>query len=154
MSQLPLYFFFFFWLYRRIKGQLISKRTNTTIMIPKVDLFSFVFWKNLKTSKRHFEIKCPLEIIVKSLLKFLVLKVCYFSPLWPCSSNWFYAFSLRRAIRGRDKSFQKLIGSRNVMELSHYRAQCPIQSKTVGIKYLPTSLILSATLASMKPKSL
>ena len=28
-----------------------------TNMIPQVDLFSFVFWKNLKTPKRHYEIK-------------------------------------------------------------------------------------------------
>jgi hypothetical protein len=50
------------------KGQLISKgifgilnsskkRTiNLTIMIPQVDLFPFVFWKNLKIPKIHFEI--------------------------------------------------------------------------------------------------
>ena len=29
-------------------------------MIPQVDLFSFVFWKNLKIPKRHFEINWPL----------------------------------------------------------------------------------------------
>ena len=52
-----------------IKGQLISKGLFDIInsskkrtkkfdltMIPQVDLFSFVFWKNLKTPKRHFEI--------------------------------------------------------------------------------------------------
>ena len=58
------------------KGQLISKclfglfnrskkRTkqfDLTTMIPQVDLFSFVFWKNLKTPKRHFEINWPLKI--------------------------------------------------------------------------------------------
>ena len=52
------------------KGQLISKglfgilnsskkrtkKFDLTTMIPQVDLFSFVFWKNLKTPKRHFEI--------------------------------------------------------------------------------------------------
>ena len=52
------------------KGQIISKanygilisskkRTNKfdfTTMIPHVDLFSFVFWRKLKTPKRHFEI--------------------------------------------------------------------------------------------------
>ena len=52
------------------KGQLISKgligilnsskkRTNkldSTTMVPQIDWFSFVFWKNLKTPKRHFEI--------------------------------------------------------------------------------------------------
>ena len=54
------------------KGQLISKglfsilnsskkRTkNLTTMIPQDDLLSFVFWKNLKTPKSHFEINLPL----------------------------------------------------------------------------------------------
>ena len=57
------------------KGQLISKRLfgipiysekrtkkyNLTTMISQVDLFSFLFWKNLKTPKRHFEINWPLN---------------------------------------------------------------------------------------------
>ena len=30
-------------------------------MIPQVDLFSFVFWKNLKTPKRHFKNNRPLN---------------------------------------------------------------------------------------------
>ena len=52
------------------KGQIISKanygilnsskkRTSKfdfTTMIPQVDLFSLVFWRKLKTPKRHFEI--------------------------------------------------------------------------------------------------
>ena len=36
-----------------------KKRTNEfdfTTMIPQVDLFTFVFWKKLKTLKGHFEI--------------------------------------------------------------------------------------------------
>ena len=36
-----------------------KKRTNKfnfTTMIPQVDLFSFGFWKKLKTPKRYFEI--------------------------------------------------------------------------------------------------
>ena len=36
-----------------------KKRTNKfyfTTMKPKVNLFSFIFWRKLKTSKRHFEI--------------------------------------------------------------------------------------------------
>ena len=40
-----------------------KKRTNEfyfTTMIPQVDLFSFVFWKKLKTPKRQFEINWPL----------------------------------------------------------------------------------------------
>ena len=58
------------------KGQLISKglfailnsskkrmkQFDLTTMIPQVDLFSFVFWKKLKTPKRHFEINWPLII--------------------------------------------------------------------------------------------
>ena len=31
-----------------------NERTNSTLLL--VDLFSFVFWKKVKTSKRHFEI--------------------------------------------------------------------------------------------------
>ena len=52
------------------KGQIISKanygilnsskkQTNKfdfTTMIPQVDLFSFVFWRKLKTPKSYFEI--------------------------------------------------------------------------------------------------
>ena len=30
--------------------------TYLATMIPQVDLFSFIFWKNLKTPKRNFEI--------------------------------------------------------------------------------------------------
>ena len=40
-----------------------KKRTNKfyfTAMKPQVDLFSFVFWRILKTPKRHFEINWPL----------------------------------------------------------------------------------------------
>ena len=33
-------------------------------MIPMVDLFSFVFWEKLKTTKRHFEINWPLRMYV------------------------------------------------------------------------------------------
>ena len=51
------------------KGQLISKglfgilnpknerkKSDLSTMIPQVDLFSFIFWRKLKTPKRHFEI--------------------------------------------------------------------------------------------------
>ena len=43
-----------------------KKRTNEfdfTIMIPQVDLFSFVFWKKSKTPKKHFEINWPLDVL-------------------------------------------------------------------------------------------
>ena len=42
-------------------------------MIPQVDLFSFVFWKNLKTPKRHFEINWPL---------------LYLDSLFSCNGWW------------------------------------------------------------------
>ena len=58
----------------RSKGHLISKglfgilnsskkwtkKFDLTNMIPQVDLFLFIFWKNLKTPKRHFKICWPL----------------------------------------------------------------------------------------------
>ena len=34
-----------------------------TTMKPQVDLFSFIFWRKLKTPKRHFEINWPLKVI-------------------------------------------------------------------------------------------
>ena len=53
------------------KGQLISKgilnsskKFDLTTMIHQVDLFWFVFWKNLKILKRHFEINWPLTELV------------------------------------------------------------------------------------------
>ena len=64
------------WISHYVTGQLISKglfgilnsskkgtkKFNLTTRIPQVDLFSFVFWKNLKTSKRHFVINSPVNI--------------------------------------------------------------------------------------------
>ena len=35
-----------------------NERTNSILLL--VDLFSFVFWKKVKTPKRHFEINWPL----------------------------------------------------------------------------------------------
>ena len=70
-----------------------KNRTNEfdfTTMILQVDLFSFVFWKKLKTPKRHFEINRPLE--KKKILFFkrpIQLKVVwsYDDLLW--FVNWF-----------------------------------------------------------------
>ena len=36
-----------------------NERTNSTLLL--VDLFSFVFWKKVKTPKRHFAINWPLH---------------------------------------------------------------------------------------------
>ena len=51
------------------KGQLISKRfLGSSISFKKrtkllCDMFSFVFWKKLKTPKRHFKINWPLDTL-------------------------------------------------------------------------------------------
>ena len=48
-----------------------KKRTNKfyfTTMKPQVDLFLFIFWRKLKTPKRHFEINWPLTSSRKILL--------------------------------------------------------------------------------------
>ena len=40
-----------------------KKQTNDfyfTTLKSQVDMFLFVFWRKLKTAKRHFEINCPL----------------------------------------------------------------------------------------------
>ena len=39
-----------------------SEKFDFTTMIPQVDLFSFVFWRKLKTPKIHFEINWPLPL--------------------------------------------------------------------------------------------
>ena len=41
--------------------QAVNSSEKRTTNIPQVDLFSFIFWKNLKTPKRHFEINWPLS---------------------------------------------------------------------------------------------
>jgi hypothetical protein len=79
------------------KGQLISKglfgilnsskkwtkKFDLTTMIPQVDLFSSVFWKNLKTPKRHFDINWPLKEVRNCEYFFcnlpkLLMSVCWF----------------------------------------------------------------------------
>ena len=39
-----------------------NEQTNSTLLL--VDLFSFVFWKKVKTPKRHFRINWPLTIMI------------------------------------------------------------------------------------------
>ena len=39
-----------------------TKEFDFTTMVPQVKLFSFVFWGELKTANRHFEINWPLEL--------------------------------------------------------------------------------------------
>ena len=77
-----------------IIGQLISKRLFGIInssrkrtkqfnltMIPLVDLFSYVFWKNLKTPKRHFEIHWPLwfSTVIWQFIDLIHVSTIYFS---------------------------------------------------------------------------
>ena len=77
------------------KGQLISKELfdilnsskkrkkifDLTTMIPQVDLFSYVFWKNLKTPKRHFEIHWPLwfSTVIWQFIDLIHVSTIYFS---------------------------------------------------------------------------
>jgi hypothetical protein len=68
------------------KGQLISKCPfNLTTMIPQVELYSFVFWKILKTPKRQFEINWPLSarIIGPKLVLKLIPETHIINPFWP-----------------------------------------------------------------------
>ena len=86
-------------LWQEVKGQKKSKRffqagvsskkrTNKfyfTTMKPQVDLFSFIFWRKLKTPKRHFEINWPLSWAIKDLwgtkvMYCYVLKLLFLIP--------------------------------------------------------------------------
>ena len=50
-----------------------TNKFDFTTMIPQVDLFSFGFWKKLKTPKRYFEINWPLAILfMRIFIKHLV----------------------------------------------------------------------------------
>ena len=48
-----------------------NERTNSTLLL--VDLFSFVFWKKVKTPKRHFKINWPLAHSHQSNIVLLIL---------------------------------------------------------------------------------
>ena len=43
-----------------ISSKIQTNELYFTTLKPQVDLFSFVFWRKLKTPKRHFEINWPL----------------------------------------------------------------------------------------------
>ena len=45
---------------RFFQADVSSKKFYFTTMKSQVDLFSFLFWRKLKTPKRHFEINWPL----------------------------------------------------------------------------------------------
>ena len=60
----------------------LQKRTNEfyfTTMKPQIDLFSFVFWRKLKTPKIHFAIKWP--ITCSSELRYSELCNCWNAKL-------------------------------------------------------------------------
>ena len=50
-------------------------------MKPQVDLFSFVFWRKLKTQIWHFEINWPLSIFIISLSA-VVINGRDLNPIW------------------------------------------------------------------------
>ena len=70
-------------------------------MKPQVDLFSFVFWRKLKTPKRHFEINWPLAPTTKASLqnwfrkkildvhKYKITKRCVLSEKNTYMLKWF-----------------------------------------------------------------
>ena len=68
---------------------------NFTTMIPQVDLFSFIFWKKLKTPKRHFEINWPLALpktarsaqTHKSISFIWIVLSTLYAYLWPFYQN-------------------------------------------------------------------
>ena len=60
--------------------EFFQKTNNFTTMIPHVDLFSFVFWKKLKTPKRRFEINWPLR--KKQTSSYFLEDIELFRPLW------------------------------------------------------------------------
>ena len=66
-----------------------NERTISTLLL--VDLFSFVFWKKVKTPKRHFEINWPLNEMRE------VYHLC-FSLFWqlPIELNLVVFFHLNR----------------------------------------------------------
>ena len=48
-----------------------NERTNSILLL--VDLFSFIFWKKVKTQKIHFEINWPLVFPIKPISNFYFL---------------------------------------------------------------------------------
>ena len=72
-----------------------------TTMKPQVDLFSIVFWKKLKTPKRHFEINWPLVAKSNLLVRFLEETSAWknhFDFVWPLlvSQQQKFAFTLSK----------------------------------------------------------
>ena len=79
-----------------------KKRTNEfdfTTMIPQVDLFSFIFWKKLKTPKRRFEINWSLAVHKIPYLHYLCLDLVFFYPNLQKTFSWKFCFYLWLVLR-------------------------------------------------------
>ena len=68
-SNLSLFMWFQGWdeilMITLISSKKLGVYRNMNITVPLADLFSFFFWKNLKTPRRQFEINWPLVVTVK-----------------------------------------------------------------------------------------
>ena len=72
-----------------------TKKFDLTTMIPQIELFSFVFRKNLKTTKGHFEINWPLPL-VSQWVKILFNSHYHnkFHAILACKFNYYLVKSL------------------------------------------------------------
>ena len=62
-----------------------NEQTNSTLLL--VDLFSFLFWKKVKTPKRRFEINWPLRTLeIVGACRWIIF--CYWAILRSTSSNY------------------------------------------------------------------
>ena len=52
------------------KPMFLPKNEQTNSILLLVDLFLFIFWKKVKTPKRHFEINWPLDILAAMFFSF------------------------------------------------------------------------------------
>ena len=107
-----------------------NERTNSTLLL--VDLFSFVFWKKVKTPKSHFEIKWPLDIkVIWHLRTFKqTIKKCLhltFRFNFQCKKNQrnFVLFSIEEHRFGRPFLLIKLFSHSN-FQTFYFLKLCPI----------------------------
>ena len=82
-------------------------------MIHQVDLFSFVFWKNLKTPIRYFEIKWPLlghkKHVKFQFLEFSYLLVCIGIEKDTCGMSTVTSSSSRFLVISFDRFWQRIM---------------------------------------------
>ena len=82
-----------------------TKEFNFTTMIPQVDLFSFVFWRKLKTPKNHFEIIWPL--VTPKELRDRFWNFMAFSEYLNFTGLWYYKFSMAFSVGGFSVNYAK-----------------------------------------------